>query len=341
MKRITPFSIAPVPVLTAAWLMLLLALGPVASGRATTVEPRDPADHAVAGNEEDHDDHADGDDHADHEDIVRLTAAQQEEFGISLATAGPGTLRAVRILPAEVQPNGDRVAHLTPRYAGIATDVRVQVGDTVRAGQVLAIVESDETLAEYPLTASLDGVVIARHMTPGEPVGREHTVVVVADLRTVWIDIAVYQRDLGLVRRGAAVTVRADAEDLSADGIVGYVAPVVDPHTRTSTARVVLDNPDGRWRPGMFVTAQADHGSTHSELVLPRSAIQYMEGETAVFVQNGDEYELRPITTGRESTDAVEILSGLSTGEVVVTRNGFALKAEMNRGALEHAGHAH
>lgn len=203
--------------------------------------------------------------------------------------------------------------------------------------------DDDTGFMTYQLRAPIDGVVTARHLTRGERIGEEpdEAPFVIADLSSVWVNLTVYQRDIESITPGMNVTIRFGQGKLTATGQIAFISPSLDETTRTATARVVLDNADGRWRPGMFVTAQADHGSTHSELVLPRSAIQYMEGETAVFVQNGDEYELRPITIGRESTDAVEVLSGLSTGEVVVTRNGFALKAEMNRGALEHAGHAH
>ncbi len=203
--------------------------------------------------------------------------------------------------------------------------------------------DDDAGFMTYHLRAPIDGVVISRHLTRGERVGEEpeEAPFVIADLSSVWVNLTVYQRDIESIKPGMKVTVRFRRGALSATGEIAFVSPSLDERTRTATARVVLDNPDGRWRPGMFVTALADHGAVRGDVVVPRSAVQYVEEATAVFVQNRDEYELRPIKVGRETPDVVEVVAGLEAGEVVVTRNGFALKAEMNRGALEHAGHAH
>lgn len=152
------------------------------------------------------------DDHDAHEDLVRLEPAVQEEFGITVAEAGPGVIVHVLELPGEVRPDADRLAHLVPRFGGIVTAVRAAVGDRVESGRVLATIESDGSLADYDLRTRIGGTVIARHLTLGEAVGRDDVVFVVADLDTVWVDVTVYQADLDRVRPGQEAVVGTGRE---------------------------------------------------------------------------------------------------------------------------------
>ncbi len=271
--------------------------------------------------------------------IARLDPATLEEFGIELAVAGPGAIEKSISLPAEVRPNEDRLAHIAPRFPGIAREVRAQIGDRVKAGQVLAVIES-EALAPFDLKTLTEGLVIAKHITRGEPVSREQAAFVVADLRDVWIDISVYQKDLALVRVGQPVVVSAGHELEEARGEISYLAPVVDEATRTSTARVVLPNPAGTWRPGLFVTARVDVAREEVPVAVPKTALEVLDDRSVVFVEAEGGFEPRPVSLGRRGDQHVEILSGLSPGQRYVARGGFTLKAELERGELA-GGHAH
>ncbi len=282
-------------------------------------------------------DHAEEQAHA--EGIARLDPATLEEFGVELAVAGPGSIEKSISLPAEVRPNEDRLAHIAPRFPGIARDVRARIGDRVKAGQVLAVIES-EALAPFDLKTQLDGVVIAKHITRGEPVSREQAAFVVADLRDVWIDISVYQKDLALLRVGQPVVVSAGHELEEATGEIFYLAPVVDEATRTATARVVLPNPEGVWRPGLFVTARVEVAREEVPLAVPRSALEVLDDRTVVFVQEEDGFEPRAVQLGRRGDRHVEVVSGLAAGARYVARGGFTLKAELQRGEFA-GGHAH
>ncbi len=273
-------------------------------------------------------------------DLVRLSPSEMQEFNIQVAVAGPGEIVLMRSLPGEVKVNDNRLAHIVPRYSGIVTEVRANVGDAVHEGQVLAIVEGDESLAPYEMTTFIAGTIIEKHMTLGEPVSREKGGFLVADLSTVWIDITVYQRDLDLIKVGGEATVQARAKDRGISGIVSYVTPVVDEHTRTATARVVIENPDGHWRPGMFVMADIKTHEIAAEVVVPFSAVHTMEGRDVVFVETPEGFEPRPVTIGRKSKMQMEIVSGLEPGDRYVTVGGFTLKAELSKDSLGD-GHAH
>jgi cobalt-zinc-cadmium efflux system membrane fusion protein len=232
------------------------------------------------------------------------------------------------------------VAHLVPRYEGVVTEVRAGIGDRVRAGQVLARIENSATLVTFPVTTMLAGVVIDRTLSLGEAVGRDKPVFVVADLDTVWVDIAVYLRDLEQVAVGQPVTVLCGRHDEPVQDHIDYVSPVVDEATRTATARVVMANHDLHWRPGMFATARVLVDETEVPVAVPPSALLLLDGRSSVFVQTGDGFAPRPVVVGRTTDELVEIAAGLAPGETYVVRNGFTLKAELEKASFGD-GHAH
>ena len=256
--------------------------------------------------------------------------------GVTLATAEAGTVDVGVELPGEVRPNADGIAHIAPRFPGIVREVRVTVGQRVHAGSVLAIVES-ERLAPFEIRAAFEGSVIDKHVAPGEVVGPDHTAFIVADLSTVWVNLDVYQDALPLVGVGRAVRIVASHGELTADGVVSYVSPVVDQATRTAQARVVLPNADGRWRPGLFVTATVED-PVRVAVVLPRRAVQTFEGRPTVFVVDGEHLEPRAVTLGRMGRTRVEIREGVAAGDRVADGGSFLVKAELAKG---EAGHEH
>ena len=276
-----------------------------------------------------------GDEDEAHTGEVHVTADQKERFGLAVEVVGPGELDGGMDLPGEVRPDGNRLAHIVPRFPGIVREVRKNIGDAVKTGEILAIVESSESLAPYPLTTLIDGTIIEKHLTLGEAVDREKEVFVIADLSSVWVDASVFQKDLTQIRVGQPVLVIAGRGTIGAEGVLSYITPLVDAPTRTATARVILRNDDGRWRPGMFVTVRALE-PVQVPLVIQRRAVQNVDGKSVVFVETDDGFALRPITLGRAGATQVEVLTGLEPGERYAAANTFLLKAEAGKGSAEH-----
>jgi cobalt-zinc-cadmium efflux system membrane fusion protein len=268
-------------------------------------------------------------------DLVEVDAENLARLGISVERAGPGSIDAFTELPGEVRPNGDRLAHIVARYPGVVRDVRRTVGDRVKAGDVLAIVEASTSLAPYSLTTAIDGIVIDKHITKGEAIDAEKGAFVVADLDDVWIDLAVYQKDLDKVAVGQRVRISAGKELPPAEGAISYITPTVDPPTRTATARVVLDNRDRRWRPGMFVTGRV-LAPFRADLVVPLAAIQTYEGSSVVFAERPGGFAPRPVILGARGESQVAVLSGLEPGERYVATGSFLIKAELGKSEAEH-----
>lgn len=257
-----------------------------------------------------------------------------ERFGVRLASAAPGEVDVGLELPGEVRPNADRIAHIAPRYPGLVREVRKYVGDHVQAGDVLAIIES-ENLSPFELKAAFAGTIIDKHIAPGEAVTREQPAFIIADLSTVWVSVSVYQTALPQMRVGQPVIITAGSGGLETTGAVTYITPVVDQATRTASARVVVPNEDGTWRPGLFVTATV-LSPVPAQIVIPRKAIHTFEGRPAVFVVAGDHFEPRPVTLGRTGRTKAEITAGLSAGDRFADERSFLVKAELGKGPAGH-----
>ena len=274
------------------------------------------------------------------EELVVLTSAEIEEFGLRVAPVGKATIERFIELPGVVRPNEDRLAHIVPRFAGIVTKVRKRIGDSVKSGETLAVIESSQSLSPYALKTLIGGVIIEKHVTRGEAVTPESQAFVVADLRSVWIDLSVYQRDLTQIRPGQSARVIAGHDLPEARGVVSYVTPVVDEGTRTATARIVLDNTDGFWRPGMFASAEVMVERAEVEVAVPVSALHSLDDETVVFVRDSEGFRPRPVTVGVRDSQWAEIAEGLTPGESVVILGGFTVKSELFRSELG-GGHGH
>lgn len=229
--------------------------------------------------------------------------------------------------------NENRMGHVSLRFDGVVTKISKRLGDVVKKGEVLASMESNETLRPFDLKAPLDGSIVAFHITPGESLEAGEVAYTVSDTSTVWVDLRVYQRDLPKVHAEQKVRISAGHEYEEAEGEVSYVGPTIDESTRTGLARVVLPNPSGTYRPGLFVIGNVLLDAYRLPLVVPRSAVISMDDTNIVFVEaeNGKGYEKKEVTLGQADTTSIAIRSGLNRGERYVSEGGFFLKADSQK----------
>jgi cobalt-zinc-cadmium efflux system membrane fusion protein len=295
---------------------------------------------------DDADEHA-GHDHgedAHEEDVVHLSAKAIGLAGIRIEEARPATLTRTIELPGEIGFNEDRLVHVTPRYAGVAREVQGRIGAHVREGELLAVLESNESLSRYNIQAPISGRVISKHLTVGEFVAEDHDMFLIADLSTVWANCEVYAKDMPYVRQGADVTVSAVEGGQSVKAKLSYVAPVYSEHKRSALARAVLSNNGDFWRPGTFIRASVPVEITGSCLTVKKRAVQTLGDMQVVFVPGEEkgEFEIVAVEIGFSGEDAVEIVSGLREGDSYVASGAFELKAKMVTASLgDHAGHGH
>lgn len=341
---------------------------------------------------------------------VTLTDEQLKSAGVELGTAGPALIGTTLRLLGEVKYNADRTVQVVPRLAGLVEAVHVSAGDTVRKGQVLAVLSSQgladqraellasqrrlslarttyererklwearisaeqdmlqarstmeeagiavqsaqnklaslagasgnasagSNLTRYELRSPIDGLVTEKRLSLGETVKEDSAVFTVSDLSSVWVEAAVPARDLGSVVMGLPVVVKANAFDAEADARINYISALVGEQTRNATARIVLANPRGIWRPGLPVSIDVRIDEKQVPVSVAADAVQDLRDWKVVFGRYGNALEARPLELGRSDGKRVEVREGLKAGERYAETNSFVVKAELGKAGASH-----
>jgi cobalt-zinc-cadmium efflux system membrane fusion protein len=283
-----------------------------------------------------HGQQAGGHDKHGEEGVVELSDAKVTAAGIELEKAGPGVVHNSLFLNGILQPNQETLVQVTPRFPGVAREIRKRIGDRVEKGDLLAKVESNQSLTVYELRATLPGTVIDRQVTLGDHVGEQKPAFTIADLSTVWVDFSVHRRDLNRVRVGD--TVKIDAEDggPTIEAKISYISPVGSSDTQSGLARAVVNNHDLRLRPGLFVNARLLLSEKPADIVIKPSALQTLERRTVVFVRVGEKFEARDVEIGDRDPEHAEVTFGLLEGDIYAAKNSFVIKAELGKGSAAH-----
>jgi cobalt-zinc-cadmium efflux system membrane fusion protein len=271
-----------------------------------------------------------------YENRVTLDRSQLEAAGISLATAGAQTIRERVALTGRISPNEDTLAHVMPRFPGLVRSVHKRLGDPVKRGDLLAMIESNESLQTFEVRAQLPGTIIAKEVAPGEFVSNDHELFQIADLSSVWVDLDVYRRDFARLEVGQPVRIDAGDGSPPVESTLAYLSPIGTVNAQTLLARAVLANPDHSWRPGLFVTAEVEVGATPVAIAVAANALQRVRDWDVVFLADGEVFEAQPVELGRRDATHVEIVSGLVAGQRYVAEGSFILKAEAGKSGASH-----
>ncbi len=271
---------------------------------------------------------------------LKLTPQQLEHAQIVVEEAGPARIETLLSVYGKVTPNEEALARVVPRFPGIVKAVNKRLGDSAKRGEVLARVESNESLKTYDVTAEVDGTVIQKDITLGELVKDDKTIFTVANLDTVWIDLSIFRRDVGALAVGSRVELHTGeghvADERHIQAKVDYISPFGSEGSQTMLARCVVPNPHGILRPGLYVDGEVVTGQVEAAITVKNAALQELEGKTVVFVQEGDAFETREVETGAKDNERTEIKSGIKAGEKYAAQNSFILKAERGKGEAEH-----
>lgn len=312
----------------------LVCAGAVGAAGWYAFDPRFARTSAPAKAGHGHSDEKEGE-HA-HGQGVKLSDGQIAAAGIELLQAGPQELRDMLRLNGIIQPNQETLVKVTPRFPGVIRSMRKRLGDKVKKDEILATVESNQSLTSYDLKAPIDGTVIDRDGTLGEFASEAKPLFTIADLASMWIDFAVFRRDFGRVHLGDAVTVDVGDGGPAVEARIDYLSPLGATDTQTSVARAIVRNGDKRLRPGLFVDGRAVLSARPVEIAIRTSALQTLEGRTVVFVREGDTFAARDVELGARDADWVEVLFGLLAGDTYAAKNSFVLKAELGKAGAAH-----
>jgi cobalt-zinc-cadmium efflux system membrane fusion protein len=254
--------------------------------------------------------------------------------GIETDIAGSATLMETLTLYGRVVPDPSRQREVSARYPGLIRAVSKKIGDTVRQGEPLATIESDESLQTYSVGAPISGVVTTRNANPGEH-SSQRTLFTIMDPSSVWVELSVFPRDRSRVRPGAMVRVKAADSETKAAGKIERV-DVQAGANQAVIARASLANPEGQFLTGSFVTAEVAVAERSVPLAVKTRGLQPFRDFTVVFEQVADTYEVRMLELGERHGEWVEVLGGLEPGARYVTENSYLLKADIEKSGASH-----
>jgi len=364
-----------------------------------------------------------GPEHETHGEIVVLAPAQRASLDLSVTAVQHGRLTDTLRFPSEIEFDPMRVAHLTPRVAGMVKEVHFRLGDSVKKGEVLAVLESrdlgkaksdylaalarqdlhekiyarekglwekgvsaeqefleaeldwaearirvrqareslyslgvDEeslealsnesqiALNRYRMTMPFAGTIIRQHITLGEMLTEGSAAFVVADTSRVWVMAQVSERDLNAIRPGQIGVMSFNGlPNRGFRGVVDFISSEIDRETRTARMCLVLDNPGGMLRAGMFgqTSVLVPNEKEAETFLVPKAALQRMaHGPVAFREIEPGRYEMVAVAIVVASEEFAEVTGPLQPGDRLVTGDTFILKSQAGKAGMA-SGHHH
>ena len=263
--------------------------------------------------------------------VIKDAAARAA--GITIETAGPAEIAQTVELIGRVALDPAATAQVGAKYPGRVMSVQHNIGDRVRAGALLARVESSESLQTYSVTAPMSGTITERRTNVGAVTGGE-PLFVIADASRAVAEFPVFPRDMERVRAGQAITVRGLEGTRSQRTTVRDFLPIADIGSQSLTARAQL--PGGGWFPGMNVKGLVTVERRRVPLAVKTSALQSFRDFTVVFAKVGETYEVRMLKLGQQGSEWTEVLSGIKPGQAYAATGSYVVKADIEKSGASH-----
>jgi membrane fusion protein, heavy metal efflux system len=194
----------------------------------------------------------------------------------------------------------------------------------------------------YVISAPISGTIVKVSKAIGEQVEPGEEIVEIINTSTVWVEAPIFERDLfRLGQRTSAVFTTPAYAGVEYSGKIIDVGSVIDEQSRASTITFEVANPGRALRIGMQADVRLDAGEEVEAMIVPKEAVLEHEGNKIVYVLlSGEEFQRREVTLGDEYGGTVAVLSGLETGERVVTQGAYQLKLQELRPA-DAGAHTH
>lgn len=265
--------------------------------------------------------------------IAYLTALQEEKYALTLLQLEQNLHnKGLSVLQEyESSVNNYEKAHLA---VTIAKQSLLSLGMTEYEIKNLPTTDIS-TLCCYELYAPFNGNILSRHITIGELLSPASEIYSIADLSNLWVEISLYPQRMSLPEKGQPIELR-DTNGRIGKAELLYIGSTIDEETRRIQAIAILDNREGQWQPGTFVTATITTSAIPVPLAITKESIQKIDGQECAFIATETGFEIRPIKTGRSDENMIEIVSGMENGERYAATNSFILKAEHEKDEAEH-----
>ena len=273
--------------------------------------------------------------YASPEGRTRITADAAKAGGIEIETVGPATIGETRELYGTVQLATTARSEIRGQFPGRIVSVTKQVGDTVKRGQLLARIESSESLQVYPVYSTVSGVVAERNGNPGD-VTFDRALYVITDPAQTTVVFNIFPKDLGAIQPGMAVQIDTMEGTAIAAARLGQYLPDGNAEAGTALMRASVPNRGGRLRPGMALRGRVTINAVKVPLAVRTEALQRFRDFTVVFANYGQDYEVRMLELGRKSPEWTEVLSGIKPGTPYAAKGAFLIRADIEKSGASH-----
>ena len=265
---------------------------------------------------------------------TKIEAAVAEAMEINTEIASGATLsETIEVFGRIVAtPSGQR--HISARFDGEIILMPVGYGQAVKAGDLLARVESNESLKSYAIRSPIDGVVTAKAANVGEQ-SSGRVLLTITNTKTLMAELAVFPSDRARVRREAPTSLDVNGTPQRHLGSVESIDPQLQSNQAT-IVRVDIDNASSLYAPGQYASGTIEVDRFTVPLAVKRSGLQSFRDFTVVYAKVGEEYEVRMLELGRAAGEWVEVLGGLEAGTEYVTENSFVIKADIEKSGASH-----
>ena len=332
--------------LTATLTVFLLANGPQIFASEEHEHKEEHTSHHEKTEHKDQHDHDDGqahndeaerkDQHDHEEDDEKENSSQidddmAQQVGIVTAKASSKTLHETVKAYGSLTAGPEQYSQIQARFDGMVKSVKVNIGDKVNAGDLLAEVESNESLKTYRIRAPISGLIVERFANKGE-VTQDQVLLSVMNMDSIWAELRVYPIQQSSINQGQSVQIYANKQSMKTT--VNHVVPVLDKPYQL--ARVRLDNTQLKLSPGLLVEARIEIGSYPVDLAVSKVAIQTIGDRQGVFVKHDENYEFTPLILGKSDDHFVEVIGGLQDNSEYVSENSYLVKSDIEKSEAEH-----
>ena len=258
----------------------------------------------------------------------KKTDKDEEKAYVKVSKVSQGTLSEYIRFTGDI--HGEDEATVYPKFTGKLLRNTVKMGDYVRKGQTIALVDRDEvgyTFNEAPIVAPLTGVVGKTYLDRGAMVAPETPIALIADIGQIKVKINISEKDLGYIKTGQTAKVTIDT--YPKEGFIGRIStisPVLDPMTRTCPAEIIMVNPAHRLKPGMFAHVEMKKLEKRNVFYAVQEAILTEGMAKYIFIAKDGKAKKRKVVTGLRENNKIEIVSGVIGNEEIVTVGKEKLK---------------
>lgn len=266
---------------------------------------------------------------------TKISASAAKDGGVEFEVVGPQSISDIREVEGVVQLDPAATSEIRAQFPGKVMQVTKAVGDYVKKGQLLARIESSESLQIYPVYSPVSGVVAERNANVGN-VAYDQPIYVITDPSSTSVVFNIFPRDLGTIRPGQKIIIETLDGMPVANSVLGGYLPEGNSAAGTALVRARLPNRDGRWRPGIALHGRVVVNAVTVPLAVRTEALQPFRDFTVVYANFGEMYEVRMLELGRKSSEWTEVLGGIKPGTKYVAKGSFLIRQDIEKSGASH-----